>query len=440
MSSVQARPEANDRLKRFVLVDIAACASGVIAVLSVHIFVVESGWLLVLAALVGATGAVLAASLITLRRGFTELTVAIIAAANWAVSPTVVAIATFAMPVLIMASLLPAVLAIAYVPRTRHRAYVIASVITSVSVVALALLQDFSHLTRDLPLWVTELVPIAATPLMSGIIAFIALQNAHILERSLDAALVANKALDESREAIAHQAEALRASRARVVAAGDRERRRIERDLHDGAQQHLIGISLHIADLREHTTDSGLKVALDETRLRVRAAASELRDLAHGVYPAVLAAHGLAAALDSALEKCPMKVRASLATHARFPSDVEEAVYFTCLEAIQNAIKHAGRSAQLIVSLASDDQVLRFEVTDDGDGFDIERVAGVGGLQNMADRIGAVGGSLAVRSSMGAGGTSIIGSIPAEAADRGMVIECTSPKPHSDPSVSPLHS
>jgi signal transduction histidine kinase len=411
MNQTSVPADTHRRLRRFVLVDVAACATGALAVLCVHSFVFPSPWLLVLVALVSVTGAMIALSLIPLNRGSLGATIGVIAVANLVVAPLTTAIATFAMPVLVMAPLLPAVLAVPYVPRKRHRVLVIASVLTCVSVVAAGLLQDATHLTEQLPEWVTRSVPIAFTPVMSGIIALIALQNANIHNRSLHDALVTNKALDASRLAMLTQAEALQASRARIVVAGDRERRRIERDLHDGAQQHLMGVALHITNLRDRVSDGELKEDLDAARQRVRLAVSELRNLARGVYPADLATHGLVAAIDSALEQCPLTVKTRFNHTVRFPADIEAAVYFTCLEAIQNIVKHAGAKATVTITLTFESQVLVFDVTDNGNGFDLQAVSQPSGLQNMADRIGSVGGTLKIRSSPGRG-TSVSGNIP----------------------------
>jgi signal transduction histidine kinase len=184
----------------------------------------------------------------------------------------------------------------------------------------------------------------------------------------------------------------LRASRARLVAAADAERRRIERNLHDGAQQHLVAlaVSLRLArDIVRDDPDAGIEL-LDQLGEDVRDTIQQLRDLAHGIYPPLLADSGLAEALRAAAQRSPQPVRVD-AIDDRFAVDVEAAVYFCCLEALQNAAKHAP-GAPVEVRVWRDDGALRFEVLDEGPGFDAASTPSGQGFQNMADRLGAIGG------------------------------------------------
>jgi signal transduction histidine kinase len=211
--------------------------------------------------------------------------------------------------------------------------------------------------------------------------------------KQLDSAL--RKSLDDLR----HHAAELRASRARVVAAADSERRRIERNLHDGAQQHLTALTIKlrmVAELAED--DHGLaKELLEEARREVSDAVRELRDLAHGIYPPLLAESGLPAAL-SAARRSTLPATVDAAHLGRYPAEVEATVYFCCLEAIQNACKYAGPEATLAVRVREDAGTLTFQVADNGRGFDPQaRGLGVGFL-NMTDRLGALGGNLRVES------------------------------------------
>ena len=205
----------------------------------------------------------------------------------------------------------------------------------------------------------------------------------------------------------------LRASRARLVAAADAERRRIERDLHDGAQQHLVALAVHLGLLRDAVVDDPAAAAatIDELAAQARETVQQLRDLAHGIYPPLLADAGLAEALRAAARRSPLAVAVD-GDPGRAPAEVEAAVYFCCLEALGNAAKHApGSSVQIRLARAADGGGLSFEVADDGPGFDPTSVRAGHGLQNMADRLGAVGGTVAVDSGPGAG-TTVRGRVP----------------------------
>jgi signal transduction histidine kinase len=211
------------------------------------------------------------------------------------------------------------------------------------------------------------------------------------------------------------RADELRASRARIVAAADAERRRIERDLHDGAQQHLISLAVKLLLAAKLAgQDPGLSRLLQELSAELRDTAQELRSLVHGIYPAVLRDDGLEAALREAARRAALPATVQAASLGRYPADVEAAVYFCCLEALQNACKHAGQRATVRVRLRAEPGALTFEVADDGAGFD-EGSRGLGaGLANMADRIGAFGGRLRVDSAPGRG-TRIGGAVPVPA-------------------------
>jgi signal transduction histidine kinase len=223
----------------------------------------------------------------------------------------------------------------------------------------------------------------------------------------LDTALQAS--LDELR----HKAEELQASRARIVAAADAERRRIERNLHDGAQQRLVALAVKLG-LARRLVDANpeqTRGMLDELREELKDAVDELRNLAHGIYPPLLMDQGLAAALGSAAQRTTIPTRVEAGPLGRYPSEVEAAAYFCCLEALQNAMKHAGSAATVVVRVWEEAGALRFTVTDDGSGFDPAAKATGTGFLNMRDRLGAIGGSLRVESAPGAG-TSVLGVLP----------------------------
>jgi signal transduction histidine kinase len=222
----------------------------------------------------------------------------------------------------------------------------------------------------------------------------------------LDTALQAT--LDEVRAANRE----LVASRARIVAATDETRRRIERDLHDGAQQHLVALAVKVGLVRKLLeADPEMAVAmLDELRHDAQAALTELRELAHGIYPPLLRDRGLTEALRTAAQRSSRPATVEADEVGRYGADIEAAVYFCCLEALQNAAKHAGEDAVLHLRLAACGTELVFEVTDDGVGFEPDAVSGKGFI-NMRDRLGAFDGRLDVSSVPGRG-TTIRGSIP----------------------------
>ena len=222
----------------------------------------------------------------------------------------------------------------------------------------------------------------------------------------LDSAL--QNTLDELRA----QAEALRESRARIVASGDAERRRLERNLHDGAQQNLVALAVSLRLARDVLADEPEAAGqmLDQLADDLKVTIQELRDLAHGIYPPLLADSGLARALSAAASRSPLAVAVTAGDLGRYSPDVEAAVYFCCLEALQNAAKHAPK-ATVEVRLWEESGGLLFAVTDDGPGFDVAAARGGHGYINMADRLGAIGGTVRWQSEPGRGAT-VQGSIP----------------------------
>jgi signal transduction histidine kinase len=208
--------------------------------------------------------------------------------------------------------------------------------------------------------------------------------------------------------------EELRASRARIVAAGNQERRRVERDLHDGAQQALVLAQLKVGMLRSRLASDPTKAEAlaEEVSADLSRALAELRELARGIYPSVLETDGLPGALRDVAERSALPITVRANGTLRLPRDVETAVYFCCLEALQNATKHAGKGATVAIELTHDGDALRFVVDDDGCGFEPVEINGRGlGLQSLADRLGAVGGSLVIDSAPGRG-TRVAGTVP----------------------------
>jgi signal transduction histidine kinase len=204
----------------------------------------------------------------------------------------------------------------------------------------------------------------------------------------------------------------LRASRQRLVTAQDAERRRLERNIHDGAQQQLVALAvkLHLAQLTVKLDADKTEQMLGELKAEAQDALENLRDLARGIYPPLLADQGLVAALSSQARKAAIPVEVEADGLGRYPQEAEAAVYFCCLEALQNVAKYAAAS-HAVVRLAGDAHHVAFGVEDDGRGFDVQAAKHGSGLTNMDDRISALGGTLEVRSHPGQG-TTIAGSIP----------------------------
>lgn len=222
-------------------------------------------------------------------------------------------------------------------------------------------------------------------------------------------------ALQASLDELKLRNQELQESRARIVAAGDAERRKLERNLHDGAQQHLVALAVKLRlahDAVEDDPEDAMGM-IDEIKGDVQTAIAELRALAHGIFPPLLVSGGLCDALPAAVARAGLPTTLELDNVGRYGNDIEAAVYFCTLEALQNAGKHAGEHATATVRVTETDGALQFEIRDDGAGFEVHADAsGAGhGFVNMADRLGAFGGKVSVVSTPG-NGTAITGTVP----------------------------
>jgi signal transduction histidine kinase len=208
--------------------------------------------------------------------------------------------------------------------------------------------------------------------------------------------------------------EELRASRQRLVAAQDEERRKIERNLHDGAQQQLIALAIKVNLAQSLAEKDGAKTAamLDDVKTELQDSVETLRDLARGIYPPLLADQGLAVALDAQAKKAALPTTVAANGLGRYTQEIEAAVYFCTLEALQNIAKYAN-ATHAQVHLGANDGHLEFEITDDGAGFDTSSTTYGTGMQGMADRLDAIGGMLTVASELGKG-TTVTGRVSAQ--------------------------
>jgi signal transduction histidine kinase len=243
---------------------------------------------------------------------------------------------------------------------------------------------------------------------------------------ALSVTMPANDPLDPGREKLvrdlASQAglvlrnvrliEELKASRLRLVAAQDQERRRIERNIHDGAQQQLvaIGVKQRLLGALIGRDDDKAHELVEQLASDTADALENLRDLARGIYPPLLADQGLVAALEAQARKAPVPASVRAEGLGRFTADVEAAVYFCCLEALQNIGKYA-EASRADISLSSENGTLTFRVADDGRGFDPSQTSYGTGLQGISDRLAALDGSVQVESEPGRG-TTVTGRLP----------------------------
>jgi len=382
-----------------VLVDAATAFVAAALMLVSWLLWVDSPVLPAVTAAVAVAGAVMARALWPLRRGDVSQAVLWWAAANWGIAIVAAATATFAWPLMMLAALLPAVLATGTATGRSLTRYVAGSVAVCTAVVLLGVLQDASGLTASTPRELQHGLLALFIPAMAAMVGLIVLSNSLRLQGALAGALQAQ--------------EELRQSRARVVAATDRERRRIERDLHDGAQQRLIsiGIGLAGATAQLRRDPDAAAQTLTDIRRQLHLAHDEVRSLAQGVYPPVLSEHGLVEALRSAVDRYPLPLTLDLHDPGRHSSEVEAAVYFCCIEALQNAAKHS-QASRVRVSLGADQDAVWFTVEDDGVGFAADAPAS-GGMVNMQDRLGAAGGVLTVKSAPREGAT-VGGRVPVD--------------------------
>ena len=210
--------------------------------------------------------------------------------------------------------------------------------------------------------------------------------------------------------------EDLKASRQRLVAAQDDERRKLERNIHDGAQQQLVALAVKVRLAQQLTArdPDAAAAMLESVQTDTNDALQNLRDLARGIYPPLLADQGLVAALEAQARKAAVPTTIHGGGIGRFDQDIEAAVYFSCLEALQNTAKYA-QATQATIALTNGDGSLTFTVTDDGIGFDESRTSFGTGLQGIADRLAALDGWMTLEARPGRG-TVVTGRLPTKVA------------------------
>jgi signal transduction histidine kinase len=202
-------------------------------------------------------------------------------------------------------------------------------------------------------------------------------------------------------KAAGEKLEQIRASRTRIIEAELAERRRLERDLHDGVQQHLLSITARLTTAMTRTSDQQATVAFGQARDGLKDVLAELRDLAHGIHPALLSQGGLAAALEAVAERLPLPVRVT-APESRIGAAVEATLYFVACEALANAVKHA-RADSATVTVSIGESQVDMEIADDGIGGITPGGRAAGGLANIIDRVSALDGEVTIDSPPGQG-------------------------------------
>jgi signal transduction histidine kinase len=400
-------------LRVYLLANLCTCTTFGIGLVAMRFTLVRSNWMLFDAAVVLATSAALLAALRLLRNERIAAVLTTLAVGNWVCSVVTVIVTPFILAPVVLSVLLPMVAAIPYLERRRMIVTSAGAIIATALAAIAAHVRIVDGVEQRAPGWLRTGIVLVSVPLVAALIV-INVWRAHL--------------------SLLARAQQLQRSRARIVESTDAARRTFERDLHDGAQQRLAAIAIRLGLARrlvEHRPAQAVEV-IDGLDRELIEAIAELRDLAHGIYPPLLEQRGLGEALRAAARRVPVPVSVDPGGLGRYPTEIETAVYFSCLEAMHNAVKH-GRPSAIGVRLVASDRTepqLRFEVTDDGAGFDTAQASPGTGLVNVSDRLGSVGGELRLRSAPGQG-TTVSGSIPLpEQAEREVVL---APLPTTSP-------
>lgn len=355
------------------------CSVGLIIV---YFTLLASPWIIVDATVVLSVSVALYYARRLHRRGSVTTALGVVAAAIWTAVVVTTTITPFVLPVTTPVLFVPVLVMVPALQRRELLTAISCAVGVALMTSTLAVARLVRGPQEQAPRWLINAILVGIIPVVLALLALIAWQN-HLR--------------------LAGQAGELRESRARVVSAADHERRRIEQDLHDGAQQQLAAIAIRLGLVGGlAATDPTRAAALaGELTAELHDAIAELRRLAHGIYPALLAEQGLVPALRTAFARLPVEVTLDSDRFQRRAADIEAALYFSCLEAVHNSIGHGAATSVDIV--LSDDVPPTCVIGDNGCGFDWAAVSPGAGLRNIADRAGAVGGWLQVDTAPGAG-------------------------------------
>lgn len=351
-----------------------------------------SGYFLLQAGDLAVCGLIIVLALRPAEKGDEERAVTVLCSVNWFLAVVGAFLTPHIGTVMTLAAVIPVIFAMPYVSLSRLRHLMVGTVISLIAIGILSRVQDVTGIDLHIPAVLEDVVVIGCVTMIASLILLVVWQAYQELVQT-------NATLYELTADLTDQAEKLAESRSRLVAATDDARRRIERDLHDGAQQELTALAVRMdlagRTLSEHPQAGSVLGALSAD---LRSAIRGVRDLAHGIYPPLLADAGLRLALPEAAARHEPACSVGVCDVPRYPTEIEVAVYFCCLEAMSNAAKHAGPQAHIELNATSTPECLTVTISDDGPGIQIGAVSAGHGLRNMADRLAVVGGTLQTRS------------------------------------------
>jgi signal transduction histidine kinase len=377
---------ANRRIQLFVTALLAMYFfAGVLVQLSMYTWLLRSPWLLAMAGVSAAQCVALGVALRLARRGRHQQSITLVCIGSWAAVLLFTFIVPDSLPLMLLLALVPVVFAEPYVSTQRGLVFTLITVGCVVALAALARFQDISHLAAHFHALNSAYYNVAL-PVLTVYILVIVWNNA--------------AALRVSEKLLADRAAQLTASRTRLITAANEERRRLQRDLHDGAQQHLVALAVLI-QLARTAGHERYQPLLTEASGLLETAIVEIRRLAQGTYPSLLVSGGLAEALPVVAARASVPVRLNLQGLGRYPALVETALYFCCSEALQNAAKHGGPDTTVTITADAHDRMLTLTISDTGRGFDPATIGT--GLTNMTDRLSAIGGDLVIDTAPGRG-------------------------------------
>ena len=359
---------------------------GMLVPLGLYKWVLRSPWWLAIAVVCGAQCVVVGAALRLARRGSFQQSITLVCISNWAVLLPATFVVPDLLPVWVLGALVPVAYAVTYSGWKRGLTFTVINAGCVLALGALARFQNVSHLGAHMPRAIQNAIFIPALVVLALYLLVIVWNNA--------------AALRTSEQLLAERAAQLAASSKRLITAADEERRRLERDLHDGAQQHLVALAVLLQLARSAKGDRYQPLLIEASGL-LETAIAEIRSLALGIYPPLLVSGGLAEALPAIAARAPVPVKINLQGLRRYPVSIEAALYFCCSEALQNAAKHGGPDTTVTITAHVDDRMLTLTISDTGRGFDPATVGT--GLANMTDRLSAIGGHLAIHTAPGHG-------------------------------------
>ena len=402
-----------DQFRAAVLSEQRISWVAVIFPLVVWVLVEREPLLLVLSGVFLALSMVRRQAIPAIDRGHIERAIVLFTATKWLVSLVFVIVLPIVLPIAMINIIMPIALVSTQLPERRFPLMMASAMFVTLLAGMAGYLQNVLELELKTEPWIWQWLCIVV------LVAHIVPLSLIVWRSNRQQAIVLNEALDANERLRDSDAE-LRRSRSRLVSAADAERRRIERDLHDGAQQRLVAVLVQLR-LAARTLRRGGDLDLDAVDALaddLEAGIEEVRRLAHGIYPPLLEMRGLPAALTAVARRNGPRMAVVDEGIGRFDARIEAAVYFCCLEAIQNATKYGGDDVEVTIRLrcaeVDGDRVLAATVIDTGPGFDPDGAAGSGrGIENLRDRIGAVGGELVIQSVTG-GGTTVDLTVPVE--------------------------